>query len=80
MRSRPCLPGIVHHTWKDSDLKNVEKAKFNGCHGTKEEVYTYGSKKGLEFLVSKVMLDFLAAAARLNWNWHETFNQFPRIL
>ena len=67
-------------TWKESDLKSMEKAKFNGCHGAKEEVYTYGGEKGLEFLVSKVLPDFLAAATRLNWNWHETFDQFHRVL
>jgi len=26
------------HTWKESDLKSVEKAKFTGPHGAKEEV------------------------------------------
>ena len=67
-------------SWKETDLKTVEKAKFNGRHGAKEEVYTYGGEKGMEFLVSKVIADYLAAATRLDWDWPETFDQFPRVL
>ena len=56
-------------TWKEGSLKFVEKAKFSGHHA-KEEVYTYGGEKGLEFLVSKTLQDYLAAALCLDWNWH----------
>ena len=35
-------------TWKEGDLKHVEKAKLAGYHA-KEEVYTYGGEKGLDF-------------------------------
>ena len=67
-------------TWKESDLKSVEKAKFTGPHGAKEEVYKYGGDMGIEFLVSKSIADFEAAATRLDWSWAECFNQFPRVL
>ena len=48
-------------TWKEGDLKHVEKAKLAGQH-LNEEVYTYGGEKGLEFLVSKMLPDYVAAA------------------
>ena len=67
-------------TWKEGDLKSIKKAKFAGQHGAKEEVYTYGGKKGMVFLVSKMLQDYLAVAVRLDWNWNETFDQFYRVL
>ena len=67
-------------TWKEGDLKSIKKAKFAGHHGAKEVVYTCGVEKGMEFLVSKTLQDYLSVALRLNWNWHETFNQFSRVL
>ena len=40
----------------------------------------YGGKKGLEFLVSKTLQDYLAVATCLVWSWNETFDQFARVL
>ena len=42
--------------------------------------YPYCGKKGLDFLVCKVMLHFLAVAVRLDWNWQQTFDQLPCFL
>ena len=55
-------------TWKEGDLKSVKKAKFAGRYRAKEEAYTYGGEKGMEFLVSKMLQDYLLVALRLNWN------------
>ena len=51
----------------EGDLKHVEKARLAGHHA-KEEVYTYGGEKGLEFLVSKTLPDYVAAAGRIAWS------------
>jgi hypothetical protein len=69
-----------NHTLKESDLKNVEKAKLKGHHIAIEEFYPYCGKKGLDFLLSKVMLYFLTVAVGLDWNWEQTFDQLPRVL
>ena len=53
-------------TWKEGDLKSVKKTRFAGRHGAKEEVFTYGGDKGMEFLVSKMLQDYLDVAARLD--------------
>jgi hypothetical protein len=74
----PAFAGIIH--LKESDLKNVEKAKLKGHHSAIEEFYPYCGKKGLDFLLSKVMLYFLTVAVGLDWNWEQTFDQLPRVL
>ena len=66
-------------TWKEGDLKSVKKANYSGQY-TKEEVYMYGGKKGLEFLVAKTLQDYLAVATCLAWTWNKTFNQFAHVL
>ena len=66
-------------TWKEGDLKHVDKAKIAGHHA-KEEVYTYGGEKGIEFLVSKTLTDYVAATERLGWNWPDAFDNFYRVL
>ena len=65
-------------TWKEGDLKSVKKEKFSVRY-TKEEVYMYSGEKGLEFLVSKTLQDYLAIVAHLAWTWNETFDQFARV-
>ena len=60
-------------TWKESNLKSVKKAKFTGSHSAKEEVYKYGGDMGIQFLISKSIADFEAAATRLDWSWAECF-------
>ena len=66
-------------TWKEGDLKHVDKAKIAGHHA-KEEVYTYGGEKGIEFLVSKTLADYVAATKRLGWDWPDAFDNFYRVL
>ena len=58
-------------TWKEAKLAG---------HHTKEEVYTYAGEKGLEFLVSKTLLDYVATAGQMIWSWPEIFDNFSRVL
>ena len=67
------------HTWTERDLKSFEKAKFTGHHH-KEEVPIYGGENGMEFLLSKMIPEFVQAATRLEWSWEETFDQFHCVL
>ena len=66
-------------TWKEGDLKHVDKVKIAGHHA-KEEVYIYGGEKGIEFLVSKTLADYVAATERLSWTWQDAYDNFYRVL